>query len=97
MHDSSAQPTAFWACVVQDVTSRVEPVLAQNDQIQDGQAQDQARDAVIAYLRDLQAVALRRGSSREALQVIASGRRLLGDHAAPPPAEIARALRTALT
>jgi hypothetical protein len=97
MHDSSAQPTAFWASVVQDVTSRVEPVLAQNDQIQDGQAQDQARDAVIAYLRDLQAVALRRGSSREALQVIASGRRLLGDHAVPPPGEIARALRTALT
>jgi hypothetical protein len=55
-----------------------------------------ARAGVIEYLRDLEAVALREGSSREALQVIASGRRLLGDRSEAAPAEIARAVRTIL-
>jgi hypothetical protein len=81
MHENSAGPAAFWASVANDVTSRVEPVLARDAK---------AREGVIEYLRDLEAVALRDGSSREALQVIASGRRLLGDRSDAPPAEIAR-------
>jgi hypothetical protein len=87
MHENSAGPGAFWASVAHHVTSRVEPVLAR-----DGKA----RAGVIEYLRDLEAVALREGSSREALQVIASGRRLLGDRSEAAPAEIARAVRTIL-
>jgi hypothetical protein len=87
MHENSAGPAAFWASVANDVTSRVEPVLARDAK---------AREGVIEYLRDLEAVALRDGSSREALQVIASGRRLLGDRSDAPPAEIARAVRAAL-
>lgn len=87
MQDESAGPAVFWASVAHDVTSRVEPVLGRDSK---------ARDSVIEYLRDLEAVALREGSSREALQVIASGRRLLGDRSEVPPAEIARAARAAL-
>lgn len=64
MHENSAGPAAFWASVANDVTSRVEPVL-----VRDGKA----RASVIEYLRDLEAVALRDGSSREALQVIDLG------------------------
>ena len=48
----------------------VEPVLGRDAA---------ARAPVRAYLRDLEAVARAEGGSREALQVIASGRRLLGD------------------
>lgn len=87
MHENSAGPAAFWASGANDVTSRVEPVLTRDSK---------AREGVIEYLRDLEAVALRDGSSREALQVIASGRRLLGDRNDTPPAEIARAVRAAL-
>lgn len=87
MHEDPAGPAAFWASVAHHVTCRVEPVLARNDA---------ARADVIEYLRDLEAVALREGSSREALQVIASGRRLLGDGSEVPRAEVARAVRSSL-
>ena len=84
MHEDPAGPAAFWASVAHHVTCRVEPVLARNDA---------ARADVIEYLRDLEAVALREGSSRETLQVIASGRRLLGDASDLAPADVARAVR----
>jgi hypothetical protein len=87
MHENSAGSAAFWASVTHDVTARVEPVLNRNTQ---------ARADVIAYLRDLEAVALREGSSREALQVIASGRRLLGDRSEAARAAVARAVRASL-
>lgn len=112
MHENSAGPAAFWASVAHDVTSRVEPVLAREGQIREGKAREgkaregkarggqvregQVREGVIEYLRDLEAVALREGSSREALQVIASGRRLLGDRSEVPADKIARAVRSAL-
>lgn len=92
MHENSAGPAAFWASVAHDVTSRVEPVLARDGKVREGQI----REGVIEYLRDLEAVALREGSSREALQVIASGRRLLGDRSEVPADKIARAVRSAL-
>ncbi len=60
----------FWVSVTDQVTRRVAPILGR------GEA---ARAPVRAYLRDLEAVARAEGGSREALQVIASGRRLLGD------------------
>ncbi|KQP93323.1 hypothetical protein ASF60_15450 [Methylobacterium sp. Leaf113] len=112
MHENSAGPAAFWASVAHDVTSRVEPVLAREGQIREGKVREgkaregkarggqvregQVREGVIEYLRDLEAVALREGSSREALQVIASGRRLLGDRSEVPADKIARAVRSAL-
>ncbi|MCJ2037024.1 hypothetical protein [Methylobacterium sp. J-068] len=92
MHENSAGSAAFWASVASDVTARVEPVLAHDGKRQDGTA----RDGVLDYLRDLEAVALREGSSREALQVIASGRRLLGDRSEVAPDAVARAVRTTL-
>lgn len=88
MNGTPAGSAAFWASVAHDVTARVEPVLARNTQ---------ARAGVIEYLRDLEAVALREGSSREALQVIASGRRLLGDGSQVAPEVTARAVRGSLT
>lgn len=112
MHENSAGPAAFWASVAHDVTSRVEPVLAREGQNREGKVREgkaregkarggqvregQVREGVIEYLRDLEAVALREGSSREALQVIASGRRLLGDRSEVPADKIARAVRSAL-
>ncbi|KQP82829.1 MULTISPECIES: hypothetical protein [unclassified Methylobacterium] len=70
---------------------------ARGGQVREGQVREgQVREGVIEYLRDLEAVALREGSSREALQVIASGRRLLGDRSEVPADKIARAVRSAL-
>ncbi|TXM94748.1 hypothetical protein FV232_26430 [Methylobacterium sp. WL30] len=60
----------FWRGVPVLVTSKVQ--LAQG---QDAET----RRAVIGYLRDLEAVARSECECRETVQVIASGRRLLGD------------------
>lgn len=84
MQENSAGSAVFWASVAHQVTCRVEPVLSR-------EGKDRAE--VVAYLRDLEAVALREGSSRETLQVIASGRRLLGDASDLAPADVARAVR----
>lgn len=70
MEHRSGMSAEFWASVTHLVTTKVEPVL---------RSDEPARDSVRAYLRDLEAVARAEGGSREALQVIASGRRLLGD------------------
>jgi hypothetical protein len=66
----STMPEEFWVAVPDLVRSRIEPVLRKNSR---------AREPVIEYLRDLEAVARQESTSREAVQVIASGRRLLGD------------------
>lgn len=60
----------FWDTLAEHVTAKVEPVLRQSQR---------TRAPVIAYLRDLESVARRQCDSRQAIQVIVSGRRILGD------------------
>ena len=64
------RPAEFWATIPSLVTSKVGPAL---------KGRPEARELVIEYLRDLEVVARQECISREAVQVIASGRRLLGD------------------
>jgi hypothetical protein len=83
MHESSMReladrPTEFWDTVGSMVTARVEPVI--------GRCERQ-RSPVIDYLRDLEAVARRQCSSRDTVQIIASGRRLLGDRSEIGPSD----------
>ena len=68
--EEASRSAEFWDRVTEVVTSKVEPVVG---------ASHHAREPVIGYLRDLEAVARQECSSRETVQVIASGRRLLGD------------------
>lgn len=70
MKDEPVMQSEFWDTLAEHVTAKVEPVLRQNQR---------ARQPVIIYLRDLEAVARRECHSREVIQVIASGRRVLGD------------------
>jgi hypothetical protein len=70
MKDEPAMQPEFWDTLAEHVTAKVEPVLRQKPSI---------RQPVIAYLRDLETVARRECHSREVIQVIASGRRVLGD------------------
>jgi hypothetical protein len=60
----------FWEAIPGLVEARVTSVF--------GRA-PKAREPVIEYLRDLEVVARQECSRRQAVQVIASGRRLLGD------------------
>jgi len=70
MFEIVAVPPAFWDRVAEHVTAKVKPALQQKKR---------AREPVIAYLRDLEALARRECDSRETIQIIASGRRILGD------------------
>ncbi|GEP07889.1 hypothetical protein MOX02_59270 [Methylobacterium oxalidis] len=83
MNGLSAKPADFWETVASSVTSKVKPVLRQPRR---------ARDPVIQYLRDLESVARAECPSRETVQVIASGRRLLGDRSevGPPDSPFSR-------
>ncbi|TXM99102.1 hypothetical protein FV242_26725 [Methylobacterium sp. WL64] len=76
MSTSTAQPPEFWDTVAEHVTAMVEPALRQKQR---------TREPVIAYLRELEALARRECGSREAIQVIASGRRVLGDRETVEP------------
>lgn len=78
MRTSSARPPEFWDTVAAHVAAKVEPALRQKQR---------AREPVIAYLRDLEALARRECDSREAIQIIASGRRVLGDQENVEPTE----------
>lgn len=78
MPHSDAKPLGFWDTVADHVTDKVRPVLRRKQS---------ARAPVIAYLRDLESVARRESDSRAAIQVIASGRHLLGDRSEIGPAE----------
>ncbi|MCJ2074728.1 hypothetical protein MKK68_03545 [Methylobacterium sp. E-016] len=69
-HKLSVAKAEFWKGVPALVTSKVQ--LAQ---VLDAKG----RSAVIEYLRDLEAVARSECDCRGTVQVIASGRRLLGD------------------
>lgn len=72
----TALPPTFWDTVAGHVTAKVEPALNQGQRV---------KAPIIAYLRDLEAVARRECSSRAAIQVIASGRRVLGDRSEVGP------------
>jgi hypothetical protein len=65
-------PTKFWETIPTLVASKVRPALSRSPK---------AREPVIEYLRDLEAVARQESPCRNAVQAIASGRRLLGDEA----------------
>lgn len=83
MREVAGCPADFWDTVAGTVTAKVEPVI--------GRGQKQ-RGPVIDYLRDLEALARRQCSSRDTVQIIASGRRLLGDPSeiGPPDGPFAR-------
>jgi hypothetical protein len=88
MHEPSMREVAgcladFWEAVAGTVTAKVEPVIGRGEK---------QRGPVIDYLRDLEALARRQCSSRETVQIIASGRRLLGDRSeiGPPDGPFAR-------
>jgi hypothetical protein len=70
MHEHVVEAPPFWDTVAQHVTAKVQPALGQKQR---------DREPVIAYLRDLEALARRECDSREAIQIIASGRHILGD------------------
>lgn len=70
MSDACAPPAAFWDTVAEHVTAKVQPAL---------RLPQSARGPVITYLRELEVIARRECDSREAIQIIASGRHLLGD------------------
>ncbi|MDP4001989.1 hypothetical protein [Methylobacterium sp. NEAU K] len=76
MHEPSIRPGEFWDAVAGLVTAKVEPVIGRDERV---------RGPVIDYLRDLEALARRHCSSRETVQIIASGRRLLGDRSEVGP------------
>jgi hypothetical protein len=78
MTDASTTPSKFWDSVAEHVTAKVEPVLRRGRR---------GREPVIAYLRDLEAVARRECDSRAVIQVIASGRHVLGDRGEVGPAD----------
>ena len=72
----SAAPLAFWDTVAVRVAEKVTPALRQGPS---------AREPIIAYLRDLEGIARSECDSRQTIQVIASGRRLLGDRSDVEP------------
>lgn len=71
MPDTSAKSSQFWETVSEHVTAKVERARNQKGD---------ERTAVIVYLRDLEVVARRECQCRDTIQIIASGRHLLGDH-----------------
>ncbi|MHB2210235.1 hypothetical protein [Methylobacterium sp. CM6257] len=78
IREPAIRPAEFWDTVAGLVTAKVEPVIGRGEK---------QRSPVIDYLRDLEALARRQCSSRETVQIIASGRRLLGDRSEIGPAD----------
>lgn len=68
----------FWEAVTDAVRGKVAPLIGTSGA---------GRAGMIAYLRDLEGIARRECDSREVVQVIASGRRLLGDTSEVGPAD----------
>ena len=68
--NASARPQEFWDTISAHVAAMVQPTLSR---------EYREREPVIAYLRDLEAVARRECESRDSIQIIASGRHVLGD------------------
>ena len=78
IREAEGRPAEFWDTVGGTVTAKVEPVIGRGKKL---------RSPVIDYLRDLEALARRQCSSRDTLQIIASGRRLLGDRSEIGPSD----------
>ena len=72
----SAAPLSFWDTVAARVAAKVTPALRQGAN---------AREPIIAYLRDLEDIARFECDNRQTIQIIASGRRLLGDRSDVDP------------
>lgn len=68
--DVTMTPPAFWDTVADHVGAQVGPAMKLGRS---------ARGPVITYLRDLEGIARRECDSRQTVQIIASGRHLLGD------------------
>lgn len=68
--DVSTTLTAFWDTVAAHVAAQVAPALKMGRP---------ARQPIITYLRDLESIARRESDSRQVVQIIASGRHILGD------------------
>jgi hypothetical protein len=76
--DVSTTPPAFWDTVAAHVGAQVTPAIKLGPR---------ARAPIIAYLRDLEGIARRECDSRQAVQIIASGRHLLGDRTDIEPSD----------
>ena len=70
MLDVLTEHDRFWDTLAEHVTAEVMPVRDR---------ERRQREPVIAYLRDLESIARRECDSRAVVQVIASGRHVLGD------------------
>ncbi len=83
MHQPSSRDSAgcrpgFWETVAGTVTAKVEPVIGRGEK---------QRGPVIDDLRDLEALARRQCDNRDTVQIIASGRRLLGGRSEIGPSD----------
>jgi hypothetical protein len=76
--DVSTTPPPFWDTVAELVAAQVTPAMKLGPR---------AREPIITYLRDLECVARHECESRQAIQIIASGRHLLGDQSSVEPME----------
>ena len=70
MGTSVAKPDGYWQHLEQVISAEVETALGKNED---------ARRPLVTYLRDLEEIAHAEGGQRQTVQVIVSGRRLLGD------------------
>jgi hypothetical protein len=78
MTDTATMSPAFWDTVAEHVAAQVTPAL---------KLAPRARRPIITYLRDLERIARCECDSRQAVQIIASGRHLLGDRSHVGPNE----------
>ena len=76
--EPATRPAEIWETVAGLVTAKVEPVIGRGETLR-GPATDD--------LRDLEALARRHCDSPDTVQIIASGRRLLGDRREIGPPE----------
>ena len=70
MTERAVRPFAFWQELDKNVTAKVQRVLGESEG---------AREPVVIYLRELEEMARKACSRRETIQILVSGRRLLGD------------------
>ena len=76
MKQPMMMPIEFWLQVERDVCTRVDGVL---------NLDEAQREPVITYLRDMEVLARTACDRRQTVQIIASGRSLLGDRTALGP------------